>query len=65
MEKKLAVAGNKEMVEFNVLFRRAQEEMERLHQKYLAITANDPEKAVSLKTAVGRMIQMVARKWEG
>ncbi|MCI9195069.1 MAG: DUF3102 domain-containing protein [Angelakisella sp.] len=65
MEKKLAVAGNKEMVEFNILFRRAQEEMERLHQKYLAITANEPEKAAALKTAVGRMIQMVARKWEG
>jgi len=65
IEKKLAVAGDKEMVEFNVLFRRAQEEMERLHQKYLVITANDTEKAAALKTAVGRMIQMVARKWEG
>lgn len=65
MEKQLAVAGDKEMVEFSLLFQRVQEEMEGLHQKRLAIQAKDPEKGKKVILAVGKMLQMLTKKWEG
>lgn len=65
MEKQLAIAGDKETVEFNLLFQQVQDVMERLHQKRLAIQARDPEKAKKVSLAVGKMLLMLLKKWEG
>lgn len=64
LEKKLAVAGDGDMVEFNLLIKQIQEDVEKLHRKYLAVLSGDQEKAGKLRTAAIKVLQLMAERWK-
>jgi len=64
LEKKLAVAGSSETIEFNLILRQFQEDAGNLRTRYFDIRGKDAKKAEKLRLAVGRLLQMMAKEWE-